>query len=156
LYALALSIDAARLMDSNVAFWAQDKASFRVSLPDGTVLIQSPGMDEARFSKALESGSQPLLLETTLRMRLGDLLPPVQVAFVLLLAGLVYASITALARQRSRVHEAEKQARLSQMEAQLSHAARVNAMGEMASGMAHELTQPLTAILAQAQAGKRL
>jgi len=29
-------------------------------------------------------------------------------------------------------------------------------MGEMASGMAHELTQPLTAILAGAQAGRRL
>jgi C4-dicarboxylate-specific signal transduction histidine kinase len=42
------------------------------------------------------------------------------------------------------------------MESRLAHASRVNAMGEMASGMAHELTQPLTAILAQAQAGRHL
>ncbi|MDU8928807.1 ATP-binding protein [Alisedimentitalea sp. MJ-SS2] len=156
LYALALSVDAARLIDSSAAFWTQDKAGYRVSLPDGTVLVQSLAMAEARFSKALESGSQPLLLETTLRMRLVDLLPPAQVALVLLLTGLIYAVITASSRQRSRVREAEQQASLSRMEAQLSHAARVNAMGEMASGMAHELTQPLTAILAQAQAGKRL
>lgn len=38
----------------------------------------------------------------------------------------------------------------------MAHASRVNALGEMASGMAHELTQPLTAILAQAQAGRHL
>src|SRR5690606_395239 len=37
-----------------------------------------------------------------------------------------------------------------------AHASRVNTMGEMASGMAHELTQPLTALLAGAQAGRRL
>src|SRR5215210_6260427 len=33
---------------------------------------------------------------------------------------------------------------------------RVNAVGEMASGIAHELTQPLAAILSQSQAGLRL
>lgn len=47
-------------------------------------------------------------------------------------------------------------ARLSALDSRLAHAARVNAMGEMASGLTHELTQPLTAILAQAQAGRRL
>ena len=156
LYALALSVDAAQLFDSNAAFWAQDKASFRVSLPDGTVLVQSSGMSAARFAKSLGSGSQPLLLETAMRTRPADLLPPAQVALVLLLTGLLYAAVTAASRQRRRVRAAEQQASLSRMEAQLSHAARVNAMGEMASGMAHELTQPLTAILAQAQAGKRL
>ncbi len=51
---------------------------------------------------------------------------------------------------------AERRAELSGMEARLTHASRVNALGEMASGLAHELTQPLTAILAQAQAGRRL
>jgi C4-dicarboxylate-specific signal transduction histidine kinase len=33
---------------------------------------------------------------------------------------------------------------------------RVNTVGEMASGIAHELTQPLTAILSRSQAGLRL
>ena len=51
---------------------------------------------------------------------------------------------------------AENRAKLSAQETRLAHASRVNAMGEMASGMAHELAQPLTAILSQAQAGRRL
>ncbi|MCP1335422.1 sensor histidine kinase [Futiania mangrovi] len=37
--------------------------------------------------------------------------------------------------------------RMRRQEAQLAHAARLSLMGEMASGMAHELNQPLTAIL---------
>ncbi|MDP0983798.1 histidine kinase dimerization/phospho-acceptor domain-containing protein, partial [Klebsiella variicola] len=35
----------------------------------------------------------------------------------------------------------------------MSQALRVNAVGELASGIAHELTQPLTALLSQSQAG---
>ena len=42
------------------------------------------------------------------------------------------------------------------MDSRLAHASRVNALGEMASGLAHELTQPLTAIFAQVQAGRRM
>ena len=40
-------------------------------------------------------------------------------------------------------------------EAQLAHASRVNGMGEMASGIAHELAQPVTALLSQSQAALR-
>lgn len=40
--------------------------------------------------------------------------------------------------------------------ARLEHASRINGLGEMAAGIAHEITQPLTAILGQAQAGRRL
>ena len=39
---------------------------------------------------------------------------------------------------------------------QLAHADRLNTLGEMASGIAHEINQPLTAISLFAQAGKRL
>ena len=38
----------------------------------------------------------------------------------------------------------------------LAHVARLNALGEMASGIAHEINQPLAAISLFAQAGKRL
>lgn len=40
----------------------------------------------------------------------------------------------------------EKEARIEQLNRDLSHLARVNTMGQMASGLAHELNQPLTAI----------
>lgn len=39
---------------------------------------------------------------------------------------------------------------------QLAHAGRLNVLGEMASGIAHEINQPLTAISLFSQAGKRL
>ncbi|WP_313532518.1 ATP-binding protein, partial [Shinella sp.] len=45
---------------------------------------------------------------------------------------------------------------LRQHETKLAHALRINSMGEMASGIAHELTQPLTALLSQSQAGRRI
>nr|ACZ28636.1 PAS sensor signal transduction histidine kinase [uncultured organism] len=49
---------------------------------------------------------------------------------------------------------AEEEAR--ERQAQLAHLARVNTMGEMASGLAHELNQPLTAITTYASACLRM
>lgn len=40
----------------------------------------------------------------------------------------------------------EMERKLADQQAQLAHAGRLTAMGEMASGMAHEINQPLTAI----------
>lgn len=57
-------------------------------------------------------------------------------------------------RDISERKKAEKQARAFRNE--LAHIARVNTMGEMASGMAHELNQPLTAISINADACIRL
>lgn len=44
----------------------------------------------------------------------------------------------------TKLHEAEEKLRETQIE--IAHYARVNAIGEMASGIAHELNQPLTVI----------
>ena len=52
-------------------------------------------------------------------------------------------------RQRSARRRAEELLRVGQV-------ARLNTLGELAAGMAHELNQPLTAILANTQAAKRL
>ena len=51
-----------------------------------------------------------------------------------------------------RANEAELQIQRER----LTHVARLNTMGEMAVGLAHELNQPLAAISSYAQAGKRL
>lgn len=69
---------------------------------------------------------------------------------------LIYAALVVGIRQYLRTRRAEKNATLSAQDARLAHASRVNSLGEMASGLAHELTQPLTAILSQSQAGKHL
>ncbi len=57
-------------------------------------------------------------------------------------------------RDISARQQAEDEARRHQME--LAHVARLSTMGEMASGIAHEINQPLTAMTANAQAGMRL
>ena len=46
--------------------------------------------------------------------------------------------------------------RLRELQDELIHVARLSAMGEMASALAHELNQPLTAIINYAQATRRL
>ena len=72
------------------------------------------------------------------------------------LLGLLLVGLGALlwrSRQQSRAHQ--QQAQLLANEARLAHAARINSLGEMASGIAHELAQPVTALLSQSQAALR-
>lgn len=59
-----------------------------------------------------------------------------------------------LIRDISLQRAAETEAR--EHREQLAHVDRLNMLGEMASGMAHEINQPLTAISLFSQAGKRL
>lgn len=156
-YGLMLGIDAEKLLDEAGPFWSRKGVALTLSMPDGRPLL-SRGADVGtlRFSRVLGSASQPLLLETGIRIGFADLFPPLTTGVTLVavaLAGLV--SLSAL-RERARTRRAVELARLSALESRLAHASRVNALGEMASGLAHELTQPLTAILAQAQAGRRI
>jgi two-component system sensor kinase FixL len=46
--------------------------------------------------------------------------------------------------------------RLRELQSELIHVSRLSAMGEMASALAHELNQPLTAIMNYAQAARRM
>ncbi len=59
-----------------------------------------------------------------------------------------------LIRDLSSQREAEKQVR--EQRELLAHVDRLNTMGEMAAGIAHEINQPLTAISMYAQTGIRL
>jgi signal transduction histidine kinase len=70
------------------------------------------------------------------------------------LIGAQAALIVMLVVQRRRRREAEAAAQ--RLLAQLAHLDRVAAMGQLASSLTHELSQPLTAILANAQAANRL
>lgn len=62
---------------------------------------------------------------------------------------LLVAGIASFSRQRRERERAEELLRLGQV-------ARLNTLGELAAGMAHELNQPLTAVLANTQAASRL
>jgi signal transduction histidine kinase len=156
-YGLMLGIDARKLLGEATPFWSRPGVALSLSLPDGHPLVgqrMAPGT--IRFSKALGSASQPLLLQTGMEIGLAEFFPPLKTGLLLIAVGLIYLAALAILRQRARARAALEQARLSALDSRLAHASRVNTLGEMASGLAHELTQPLTAILAQAQAGRRL
>ncbi|WP_369311820.1 tetrathionate respiration histidine kinase TtrS [Providencia rettgeri] len=72
------------------------------------------------------------------------------VALFFILLGVNHVWIAFLVRRRSRQLE-EAHNRLRQQEANLQKAQRLNILGEMASGFAHELNQPLSAIRHYAQ-----
>jgi signal transduction histidine kinase len=84
--------------------------------------------------------------------------------YVVSAVGLIAAQaalIVTLLVQRQRRREAEAALRQAETAArrhlsQIAHLDRVAAMGQLASSITHEVTQPLTAILANAQAAKRL
>ncbi len=98
--------------------------------------------------KVLAAESQPfeLLIEQPVAWRE---LPWGRVALWCLFAAVLAAAAAALWRQREAARRAQALLRLGQ-------AARLNALGELAAGMAHELNQPLTAVLAGTQAAARL
>ncbi|KZL03170.1 Sensor protein FixL [Pseudovibrio sp. Ad26] len=155
-YALTLEIDSAQLIASDAPFWSRKNVHIGLSLPEGASLVGNINPIDARFSQALTSVSQPLEIETSMQLGPSELLPVWQALGVVALVLFGYVAMLVGLRQRTQLKQAERDAELARVEAQLTHSMRVNAMGEMASGMAHELTQPLTAILAQLQAGQRL
>jgi signal transduction histidine kinase len=158
-FALALQIDAAGLLESDTPFWRRAGAAAALFMPGGEQLlgrIGPSGLPAAASAAPLGSGSQPLVLKTAFVPSWADLLPVRTVATGIAAVTLLLAVGAALLRLMARTRQAERQARLSAQETRLAHAQRVNLLGEMASGMAHELTQPLTAILSQSQAGLRL
>jgi C4-dicarboxylate-specific signal transduction histidine kinase len=62
----------------------------------------------------------------------------------------LYTRLTTENRERQQVEDALRDAR-----AELAHAARITTMGELATSIAHEISQPLTAIVSRGSAGLR-
>lgn len=155
-FGLALQINSAALLGADSPFWQRSSVSLDLRFPDATALAPANPATGLRFEKSLGSASQPLIFQAGITPGLTDLLRPAPILLATVLASLMYLAAVLGFRQSLRARRAERQARLSAQEARLAHASRVNALGEMASGMAHELTQPLTAVLAQAQAGRHL
>jgi len=61
---------------------------------------------------------------------------------------------TGFVRDLTERQEAER--RIQDLQAELLHASRLSVMGQMASTMAHELNQPLTAVMNYLEAGRQL
>lgn len=124
---------------------------------------ESAALETLRFMRAIDSQTQPLKLSLDRSLALAQVVP---MGSVLLFAVLSLIGLLALrytlkqrrdaARSRGAAREAQERSLLLERETRLAHASRVNALGELASGIAHELTQPLTALLSQSQAALRL
>ncbi len=100
------------------------------------------------FTKRLAPESQPF--ELRLRRATGPAdWPWMLLAAWILLASLALAAFATWRRARQSSRRAQEMLRFGQV-------ARLNTMGELAAGMAHELNQPLAAIVANAQAVRRM
>lgn len=100
------------------------------------------------FAKPLSTPSQPFELQ------LNRATGPAQWPWALLAgwAALCGVALAALAARRASRHEQRR----AQALLRVGQAARLGALGELAGGMAHELNQPLAALLANTQAARRL
>jgi signal transduction histidine kinase len=126
----------------------RDEVEFIIQ-PGLAATVQPFGLTEGFvFAKVLASPAQPFQLQ--LRRATGPAQWPWR--WLLAWAGLMAAALAGLSAwqqsRRARWH-AEERLRIGQV-------ARLNALGELAAGMAHELNQPLTALMANAQAARRL
>ncbi len=126
----------------------------RVALEySGQRYVVQPGQDAGGpwrfdFRKRLAADSQPFDVVATRSAGWADL-PWLKMLAWTAFVAVTLAGLLALQRQRAGRRRAEELLRLGQV-------ARLNTLGELAAGMAHELNQPLTAILASTQAAKRL
>ena len=100
------------------------------------------------FRKRLASPSQPFDVVVSRAFGPADL-PWARMAGAVALVGAALGAAALARQQLAARRRAEDLLRLGQV-------ARLNTLGELAAGIAHELNQPLTAVLASTQAARRL
>ncbi len=100
------------------------------------------------FEKHLAAESQPFNVLAERHVGWAEL-PWLRMLAWCALVAAALAALRALLGQQEQRRRAEELLRLGQV-------ARLNQMGELAAGLAHELNQPLTAVLANTQAAQRL
>ena len=110
--------------------------------------LQAGAGSRFEFHKVVAAESQPFDVVATQTVDWSQWPWGRMTAWVLAVVALL-AALRHLQRQRLARRRAEELLRLGQV-------ARLNTLGELAAGMAHELNQPLTAVLANTQAAQRL
>ncbi len=150
----ALSIDLRAMVPWSE--WPLDPAQspIRVMLEQaGQQFILQPGRSSSGgwdfgFRKPLAADSQPFDVVVSQTVGWGEL-PWGRSMLWAAAAAAALAWLRHGLRQRTARARAEELLRLGQV-------ARLNTLGELAAGMAHELNQPLTAVMASTQAARRL
>ncbi len=157
---VVMTIDGRRLAEADGPL--EPSLALSLTTPDGQSAARIGGalppslLPAFTFAKELGSRSQPLDLSLRRQPTIGEALPPLEVMLAAGGAGVAVFVGAFLLRERRAAREARERAAFHAQDARFAHAARVNTVGEMASGIVHELTQPLTAILSQSQAGLRI
>ena len=137
--------------------WPMDMATspVRVTLEQGgAAFVVQPGRVgdglgwSYAFHKLLAAPSQPLDVVARRTVGVAELPWLAMLGWCMFTAAL-WGGGLAWWRQRIARRRAEELLRLGQV-------ARLNTLGELAAGMAHELNQPLTALLSSTQAAQRL
>ena len=159
--AYALTIDMRAMVPWNDWPMKPDSSPVRVVLAhegqtfvlqQGSAALQNPQNADHGwrfdFNKHLAADSQPFDVVATQAFGWSQLPWLVMLLWTLSVAA-VLAAVAHLQRQRAARRRAEELLRLGQV-------ARLNTLGELAAGVAHELNQPLTAVLANTQAAQRL
>ncbi len=153
----ALTIDLRGMVPWSEWPMQRESSPVRVSLVHaGSEHVIQPGAPAAtdergwrfEFHKVVAAESQPFDVVAVRDLGWRHLPWGRMLAWVLSVA-LLLAAARHLQRQRSERRRAEELLRLGQV-------GRLNTLGELAAGMAHELNQPLTAVLANTQAAQRL
>jgi len=149
----ALRIDLRQLVPGSEWPMALDGPVHLSLALDAQALVLQPGSAppsrwQLDFEKHLAADSQPFNLIARRPIGAADLPWLPMAAWVLGVAGAL-AALASWQRQRQQRRRAEELLRLGQV-------GRLNALGELAAGMAHELNQPLTALLSSTQAARRL
>ncbi len=122
-----------------------------------TVLMPPPYRDEhdRYLGRYLETGERRIIGigRTVIAQRTDGTIFPIELAVgeVRLPGRRLFAGFV---RDISERHQAQR--RVHQLQSELAHVSRLSAMGEMASALAHELNQPLTAIMNYVRACGRL
>ncbi|WP_197087030.1 ATP-binding protein [Bradyrhizobium sp. LTSPM299] len=163
--AILLTIDAQQL----VRFVnGPEKLEFNLRIGDETVYARPPH-DHGFISRYLpwltadlnpERMGHDLKIRINKHVELDDVLNWREIALLSIVSLAALIALHFAMRQRAisaSLYKSELSARrqveLLQHENRLVQASRINAVGELASGIAHELTQPLTALLSQSEAG---
>jgi signal transduction histidine kinase len=150
----ALQIDLRAVVPWSEWPMAADSSPVRVTLESGgqSLLLQPGRLGDGgwrfEFRKHLAADSQPFDVVAVRQVGWSEL-PWLAMAGWVSGIGAFVVALTAMLRQRAGRRRAEELLRLGQV-------SRLNALGELAAGMAHEVNQPLTAVLANSQAALRL
>ena len=148
----SMRIDARLLLPAADIAPAVGRLTLGVHEPD-LVLHAAPGAAPAigpllEVRKPLGSASQPFPMQARRRLGPADW-PWLEWALWLGASALIVAAARYWQDSRRQARRQAEQARMAAL-------TRLNTLGEMAAGIAHELNQPLTAILAQNRAAERL